>query len=121
MTESGRTTEQITVYRGTGTRGLLPTGTTIDQCVGKVVSDRAFLSTSTSKNYAFDGEMNWKITVPKGRRALAIDNIVDDPEVPFEYEVVLPPNTKLRIDRVRTEVRTITDRVVYEVEATVIE
>ena len=78
--------------------------------MGQVVTDEAFLSTSSSKKVAQDfaksspnrlkGGLVLQIDLPSGSRALPLPNFHGDPKVGMhhnEREVLLPRNLKLKI------------------------
>jgi len=84
--------EDTVLYRGTSTdalgslKGLPP-----DQLVGNVITEDAFMSTSTASSVAsnnFPGNMQMVINAPKGSQGLNISNIsyfTSENEVLFDY------------------------------------
>lgn len=84
--------EDMTLYRGTSTEALgslknLPP----DDLVGNIITEDAFMSTSTSSSVAngtFSGNMQMVITAPKGSHGLDISNISyysGENEILFDY------------------------------------
>lgn len=64
---------------------------------GDVITDGAYLSTSTNENEAFSGNVKLKIIVPKGAKALSMMRVS---EYPTEMEVLLHRKGKLRVLKV---------------------
>lgn len=107
LMKNGKTTKEITVYRGYGGH----TDKLANAKVGDVMpKDKAFMSTSTSKdigaafaNKASNDEYGkrWvaKITVPKGTPSVDVKKSIGKYSMfaKAEKEVLLPRNTKLKV------------------------
>ncbi|GKX29376.1 hypothetical protein SH1V18_18560 [Vallitalea longa] len=67
------------VYRGTSTDALgILKGTSPEDLVGKTITEKAFMSTSTNSyvaNGTFSGNMIMTIKAPKGSKGLAVSAI----------------------------------------------
>ncbi len=84
--------EDMTLYRGTSTDALGSLKSiSPDDLVGNIITEDAFMSTSTSSSVAngtFRGNMQMVITAPKGSHGLDISNIScfsSENEVLFDY------------------------------------
>jgi hypothetical protein len=71
------------------------------ELVGRVIADPAYLSTSV--NRPFSGQVEWRITVPKGHQGAALEEMTGVAEwrETREGEILFARNTRLRIDAVK--------------------
>lgn len=66
----------------------------LQNSVGKVVQDKGILSTSTDKNF-WSGDVHWHMVAGPGVKGLPAKNWSSSGK--HEYEVLLPPNTRMLI------------------------
>ena len=91
-----------TVYRGTSSKALGALRMLPDSLlVGKVISDRGFMSTSLEQSTAFDGEVLLEIDVPKGAHGAYVGDISALGHQ--ENEVLFDMGQKMRITNVRRD------------------
>lgn len=91
-----------TVYRGVSANALgvlkeLPDS----QLRGKVFTDKGFLSTSLSRNSAFDGDLILEIHAPGGSNGMYVGYVSSAKH--YEEEVLFDVNQNMRIDNVRRD------------------
>lgn len=89
-----------TVYRGVSSKALgmlrvLPD----NMLVGKVISDKGFMSTSLERNSAFSNGMLLEIEVPKGSHGAYVGNISAAGH--YESEVLFDAGQKMRITGIK--------------------
>lgn len=89
------TPEPIMVYRGTSTACLgeyqhLP----LDQLKGKVISEKAFMSTSLLESSSFRSPVKMHIEVPEGSHAAYLESFT---QVKGEYEMLFDKNQSMLI------------------------
>lgn len=98
--DRSRLPEPVTVYRGVGTgRGLFgPRDSWPEDLSGFEWVDRAMFSSSADRSVAEDfGDVQLRIIVPKGNRALALSSVGRAREA----EILLPPGMRFRVVRDR--------------------
>lgn len=66
----------------------------LKESVGKVVQDKAILSTSTSKE-VWSGDVHWHMVAGPGVKGMPAKNFSASGQ--YEWEVLLPPNTRMLI------------------------
>ena len=72
----------------------------LEQSVGKVVQDKGILSTSTDKDF-WSGDVHWQMVAGPGVKGLPSKNFSQSGK--HEYEVLLPPNTRMLITSVKKD------------------
>jgi hypothetical protein len=91
-----RTTEQITVWRGTG--GYQPPP---NLPAGHIETDQGWVSASLMKTRAFEGTL-LEIVVPPGFPGIVVNGAIDDAPQPEEREFLLPAGTRFGVLRDET-------------------
>lgn len=90
--ERGVLPEDIQVHRGIRAHPALANMDLVS--VGDVITDAAYQSTTLDRMASFPGSIKLHINVPRGSKALWIDDISSNPG---EYELLLPRNARFQI------------------------
>ena len=111
-----RINADTTLYRGTST--AMFKNHSVKGSIGKVISDKGYMSTSTQRNSAemYAEDVLLKINAPKGTKGAKISGL--DAKFKENHEILLPRNTSYKILSVK-EIKGNTG-VSYEVEAEIV-